>query len=166
MLNTKKIVTLGLFLAFAIIINIVENIYFNIGFLPGIKFGLANIFPLIALYLYSYKDMVIINMLRVIIASLISGTLFALPFTISFFSVIGSILVLYPCYKLNKLSIFGISMIQAVSFNIFQILVVIFLYQSDVFLFYLPYLILTGVITGFLVAIIAKYLIIAIDKIN
>lgn len=165
MMPTKKIVMLSLFLALAIIINVVENIYFNFIFIPGIKFGLANIFPLVVLCLYGYKDMVVINILRVFIASLISGTLFGMPFTISLVGVVGSIIILYPFYKINKLSIYGISMIQAVLFNIFQILIVIVLYKTNAFLVYIPYLVLTGVITGYLVAFIARYLIKALNNI-
>ncbi len=162
--NTRKIVTLSLFLAIAIILNIVENVSFSVFMVPGVKLGLANISAIFILYYFGYREMILINVLRIIVANIITGLLFSMPFTIAMFSSVGSMLLLYPVYKLNKLSIFGISMIQAILFNIFQIIIVCLLYQSNVFLYYLPYLVLSGIVTGYLVAFSAKYIIKLLDR--
>ncbi len=157
--NTKKMVTLSLFLALAIIVNIVENITFSFIVIPGVKFGLANIATIFILFYYGYKEMFAVNLLRVILANLITGTLFSMPFMIAFSSSLGSMLFIYVILKLNKFSIFGISMAQAVVFNIIQIIVVSLLYDSFIFIYYLPYLMISGIITGYLIAFIAKYII-------
>lgn len=157
--QTNKLVILSLFLAIAIILNIVENVTINFIIVPGIKLGLANIPAIFILYYYGYKEMFLVNILRVIIASLISGTLFSMPFTISFLSAIGSMLILLIFYATKKFSIYGISIIQAVFFNVFQILVVCFLYQSNIFLLYLPYLVLSGIVMGYIVALCAKFIV-------
>lgn len=162
--NTKKLVTLSLFLALAIIVNIVENITFSFVIIPGVKFGLANIASIFILFYYGFKEMVTINLLRVTLASLITGTLFSMPFIIAFSSSLGSMLFIYILLKLNKLSIFGISMSQAVIFNILQIFVVSLLYDSFIFMYYLPYLMLSGVITGYLIALVARYIIKMLDN--
>lgn len=162
--NTKKLVTLSLFLALAIIVNIVENITFSFVIIPGVKFGLANIASIFILFYYGFKEMVAINLLRVTLASLITGTLFSMPFIIAFSSSLGSMLFIYILLKLNKLSIFGISMSQAVMFNILQIFVVSLLYDSFIFMYYLPYLMLSGVITGYLIALVARYIIKMLDN--
>lgn len=150
--STQKLVILSLFLAIAIILNIVENITVNIIFIPGIKLGLANISVVFILYFYGYKEMFILNVLRVIVASLITGTLLGMPFIISISASIFSMLIIYPLYKSKIFSIYGISMIQAIAFNVMQIIVVSLLYSSTVFYYYLPYLLLSGVITGYLIA--------------
>ncbi|MDF9867740.1 heptaprenyl diphosphate synthase [Bacilli bacterium PM5-3] len=165
MSNTKKIVVLSLFLALAIILNIVENVVFSFFIIPGIKMGLANISTIFILYYFGYKEMFLVNVLRVILANLVTGLLFSIPFTIAIFSSVCSMLILYFVLKIEKLSIFGISMIQAVVFNIFQIIIVSFLYQSNVFFYYMPYLLISGVITGYLVALSAKFIIKIMDKI-
>ncbi|MEG0283658.1 MAG: Gx transporter family protein [Erysipelotrichales bacterium] len=165
MMNTKKLVTLSFFLSLAIILNIVENVAFSFFFVPGIKLGLANIASIFILYYFGYKEMISVNIMRIIIANLITGTLFGMPFVISMFSSICSMILLYIFYRLNKLSIYGISMIQAVLFNIFQIIVVCFLYGTNVFFYYLPYLIFSGLITGYLIAISASYIIKATTKV-
>ncbi|WP_423364627.1 Gx transporter family protein [Mycoplasma sp. P36-A1] len=153
--NTQKIVTLGLFLAIAIILNIVENITINIIFIPGIKLGLANISMIFILYFYGYKEMFATNVLRIVVANLITGQLFGMPFVISMASGLFSMLIILPIYKSKVFSIYGISMTQAITFNFAQITTVSLLYSSTVFFYYLPYLLLTGVVTGFLVAFIA-----------
>ncbi|MDL2211530.1 Gx transporter family protein [Erysipelotrichaceae bacterium OttesenSCG-928-M19] len=165
MKDTKKIVILGLFLALAIILNIVENVSFAFFVIPGVKLGLANISTIFILYYFGYKEMFLINVTRVVLANLITGLLFSIPFTIAFFSSVTSMLLLYFIYRSNKISIYGISMIQAVLFNTMQIIIVCLLYQSNVFIFYLPYLIFSGIATGYLVALSAKYLVRLIDKI-
>lgn len=162
--NTKKMVTLSLFLALAIIVNIVENITFSFIIIPGVKLGLANIASIFILYYYGFKEMFAINVLRVIVANLITGTLFSMPFIIAFSSSVGSMIVIFLLLKLNKLSIFGISMSQAVIFNIFQIFVVSMLYDSFIFLYYLPYLMFSGLITGYLIAFVARYIINILDN--
>ncbi|MDR3215567.1 MAG: Gx transporter family protein [Bacilli bacterium] len=163
-LTTKKIVILSLFLSIAIIVNIVENISFAVFIVPGIKLGLTNIVTIFILYYFGFKEMFIINFLRVILANLIIGTLFSIPFIISLFSCLGSMIFLFIIIKINKFSIFGISMIQAVLFNLFQIIVVCLLYNNFVFMYYLPYLIISGIITGYLVALCAKYVIKVINN--
>jgi len=162
--NTYKIVILGLFLAIAIILNIVENITVAISFIPGVKLGLANISIVFLLYFYGFKEMFATNVMRVIIASLISGTLFGMPFMISFASSIFCMIVIYPFFKTKLLSIYGLSMIQAVAFNFMQIVVVSLLYNSTIFFFYLPYLILSGIVTGYLIAFSASKIIRIFDK--
>jgi len=165
MSKTKKLVILSLFLALAIILNIAENVYFSFFVIPGVKLGLANIATIFILFYFGYKEMFLINVLRVVVAHLIMGTLFSIPFTIAIVASAGSMLLIYFIFKLNKLSIYGISMIQAVLFNALQIAVVSYLYQSNVFFFYLPYLIFSGIITGYLVALCARYIIKLTNKI-
>jgi len=162
--NTYKIVILGLFLSIAIILNIVENITVAISFIPGVKLGLANISIVFLLYFYGFKEMFVTNVMRVIIASLITGTLFGMPFMISMTASIFCMLMIYPLYKTKRLSIYGLSMVQAVAFNFAQICVVSFLYNSTIFFFYLPYLILSGIITGYLIAFSASKIIHIFDK--
>ncbi|MDR1782619.1 MAG: Gx transporter family protein [Bacilli bacterium] len=162
--SIKKLVFLALFLSIAIIVNIVENISFSVFIIPGIKLGLANIVTVFILYYFGYKEMFLINVLRVFLANLIIGTLFSTPFIIAMGSCLGSMILMYPIIKVNKFSIFGISMIQALLFNFFQIIIVCWLYQNYIFIYYFPYLMISGIITGYLVALCAKYVILILNK--
>ena len=164
MSKVRKMVFLALFLSIAIIVNIIENVSFSVFVIPGVKLGFANIVTVFVLYYFGYKEMFVINILRVFLANLIVGTLFSTPFIIAMGSCLGSMLLLYFIIKLDKFSIFGISMIQAVLFNLFQIIIVCWLYQNYIFIYYFPYLIISGIITGYLVALCAKYVILLLNK--
>lgn len=162
--NVKELTILALFLSISILLSIIENsVFIPIG-IPGIKLGLANTMFIIVLYFYGFKKMVLINLTRVILVGVIVGTIFSIPFVISFFSVLLSSLVVFFVDKVNKLSIYGVSMIQAVTFNLSQILVVTLLYQNRLILYYSPYLVLSGLITGYIVAYTAVLVINIITK--
>ena len=73
--KTRRIVYLTLLSAMAITINILESTY--IPALPyGIRFGLANIIALITVELFGVKEMLIVNMMRVVIGNLLRGLIF------------------------------------------------------------------------------------------
>ena len=74
MSKTKKMVTLMMFSALAIIINLFES-----AFIPpiqfGIRFGLANIMALITIKMFGIKEMLVVNTLRVTIGNLLKGVI-------------------------------------------------------------------------------------------
>jgi heptaprenyl diphosphate synthase len=73
-MNTKRLVTLSIFLSISIVLSIVES------FLPvipivGAKLGLANIMTLVILSLYGEKDAFVVVILRVLLVSILRGLL-------------------------------------------------------------------------------------------
>lgn len=154
-MTTQKLVKLSLLLAIAIVIHYFESVIMFTSIIPGFKLGFANIIGIIVLSLYDYKSMVIVNILRVVLTSLIRGSLFSISMVIPLFSVIFSMLLCYKIYKRNVLSIYGISMLQALFFNIGQIIIICLIYQNLIFMYYLPYLLIIGMITGFIIAYIS-----------
>lgn len=80
--KTKKMVYMALLSAIAIVLHIVE------GMIPlplpyGVKLGLANIISMVVIELYGAKEMFIVNIFRVMIASLMNGTFLYTPFYMS-----------------------------------------------------------------------------------
>ena len=120
--KTKKLTYVTMLIALAIVINVAEN-----AFLPelplGIRFGLANIIALIAINLFSYKEMTTINIMRVVLANLITGTIFGTKFFIALGGIVLSSIALIILKKL-KCSIVFSSIISALAHMIGQILVV------------------------------------------
>lgn len=154
-MSTQKLVRLSILLAIAIVIHYFESVIMITSIIPGFKLGFANAIGLIVLALYDYKSMVIINILRIIISSIIRGGLFSISMFIPLFSIIFSMLLVYKVYKKNILSIYGISILQALLFNIGQIIIICLIYQNTIFLFYLPYLLIIGIITGYVVGLVS-----------
>ena len=116
--------------------------------LPGIKLGLANIVTLIALYILGVRSAFLILILRCVLASAFGGGI-----TSFLFSVSGGILamsVMFFCKYTNFFSVYGVSILGAAAHNTGQILVSAFLMHSTKIFFYLPYLLLVALFTGFL----------------
>ncbi|NBI90448.1 Gx transporter family protein [Lachnospiraceae bacterium] len=150
----KKTAYMGLFLAAALILSYVESLipfYFGI---PGVKLGLANLAVLFALYRYGWKEALCLNIMRVLLAGFLFGNLFTITYSLA--GAAASFTIMCALKKLGSFSIMGISMAGAVSHNIGQILVAYFVTKTAGVVFYLPMLLVAGLITGLLIGLAAK----------
>lgn len=152
--KTKKLTYVTMLIALAIVINVAEN-----AFLPelplGIRFGLANIIALIAINLFTYKEMTTINIMRVVLANLITGTIFGTKFFIALGGIVLSSIALIILKKLRCSIIFS-SIISALAHMIGQILVVSFIYGTLNMFLAFPLYIVSAIGTGVLTGIIAN----------
>ena len=82
--GTRKLTTLSILIALATVIHTVEYYIPNPLPIPGAKLGLANVITLITLLILDFKSGLIVSSLRVILASLIVGTLFSFGFIMVF----------------------------------------------------------------------------------
>ena len=148
----RKEVFIGLLCALSVIVNIVEGIYLN--FLPyGLKIGLANIFALIVIKKYGAGEMLILNVLRLFLSSLLKGSLFSTSFFIALGGMCLSSITIILLYKKATLSF--MSLVSAVFHNIGQLLVVMYVYASAEIFVLGPLLVLIAVPCGLLTALIA-----------
>ena len=163
----KKIATLSMFLALAILLNYVEN--FIPTFVPGVKLGLANTMNLIILYFYGRREYFLIGFLRVLIIGLLFNGIFSYSFFYSLSGFLLSCLVVIGLSYIKKLSLFSLSVVSAMCHGIGQIICSIVLNwtadgTSIYMLTYLPLLLVTGVITGILIAYLSSLIISRLEK--
>lgn len=161
----RNIAFYGMLIALALIFSYLES-YIPVNALipiPGVKLGLANIVVLFALYTMRLRDAVIIAVIRVLIA----GLLFGNPMTIAY-SLVGGIFSLLVMWLLKKtsLSMLGVSMMGGICHNIGQLAVAILLTETVRIAYYLPVLLLSGLVTGLLMGIVARLVINRVDKIK
>ena len=65
---------LGLLLAFALILSYIETLIpFQSG-VPGIKLGLANLAVILSLYLFGWKEALLLTTLKALLSGLLFGT--------------------------------------------------------------------------------------------
>ena len=150
---------LGVLTAAAIVIAILESFIPSIG-IPGVKMGLANIVILIILYELGIWEAGVVNLLRVLVVSLVRGTILSMGFLMSLTGAALSfgIMVLF-CLLIKKFSIIGVSVIGSVFHVTGQIIIaMIFLGSAYIFL-YLPIIAISAIITGVFVGITAKLII-------
>ena len=76
MSKTRTMSFLAMLSAMAIVFNMIENMLA----LPlGIRIGMANIIALIVVHIYGVKEMLFVNMLRVVASGLLSGIILSYP---------------------------------------------------------------------------------------
>ena len=126
--------------------------------IPGVKLGLANIVTVYAVFALGPGDALLILVTRVFLGAVFSGQMMTL-----FYSLGGGLLCWLVLLLLSRLltwrQIWLCSPISAVFHNLGQLLVAAALLGSWTVLAYLPYLALSGVITGLFTGLCAQVLV-------
>ncbi|HJD48026.1 MAG TPA: Gx transporter family protein [Candidatus Mediterraneibacter norfolkensis] len=143
----------GVFTALALILSYVE-ILIPISFgVPGVKLGLANLIILIVLYKTDWREALLLSVVRIMLAGFIFGNMFSI-----LYSLAGGVLSLAAMALLKRresFSVVGVSIGGGVSHNIGQLLVAMIAVETYQVGYYLPVLLIAGVLTGFLIGIIS-----------
>ena len=163
-MKAKNIAAFGVYVALAMIFSYIELQIPPLVAIPGIKLGLPNVVIIIALYKFGWKEAIVINVLRVLLVSVLFGTVLSL-----LYSVAGAILSLFVMIILKKSKIFStvlVSVFGAISHNIEQITVAIFVLETSELLYYLPVLLITGTISGLLLGLIGATVVKKLDNIK
>ena len=150
----KHIAYLGLFLTLALILSYVESLIPIFVSVPGVKLGLANLVVLICLYAYPSKYAFLISGMRVILAGLLFGSMFSILYSLS--GAFFSLMIMLLAKKVFKLGILGVSGLGGVFHNIGQLIVAILVVSNYRISYLLPYLLLSGVLTGAIIGFVAN----------
>ena len=154
MTKTKRLSYVTMLSALSIVINLFES-----WFIPpvqfGIRFGLANIISLITIELFGIKELLIVNIMRILIGSLLRGIIFGSPFWISFGGILLSTIIIIILHKL-KTSLLFTSIMSAIFHSLGQVLIVSFIYHQSNVMMILPILLISSILTGCLTGFIAK----------
>lgn len=159
--NLRRLVYLSFLISLATVLHVVETFMPSLGFIvPGAKLGLANLMTLISLILYGRKSAFVVAFSRAFLGSLLAGTFLTTTFFLSFAGAISSCLAMGVLFKFGaeKFSPMGISIAGAVVHNVTQLLVAALIIKSGGIFFYLPYLLLFALPTGYFIGIIASLL--------
>jgi heptaprenyl diphosphate synthase len=164
MTKTKKLVLLALMVAIALALNYFERFIPIVITLPGVKLGLANVVSLIALSLFGFSEVLTIVILRTVLSASFYGSISALMFSLAggVLSLIGMKLLFG--FRKKGLSTIGISVFGAVCHNIGQVTVAVIILNSTAIYAYLPFLLMSSVVTGIVIGIVAERAINYLDK--
>ncbi|MDE6722701.1 MAG: Gx transporter family protein [Eubacterium sp.] len=165
MKNKAQTVALyGIMVALAFVFSYFESLIpFSVG-IPGVKLGLANLVVVVALYSMKPSQAFSISLIRILLTSLTFGNItVSLPY-----SLCGGLLSFVVMYfaKKTKLSVIGVSMLGGICHNIGQIIVAAIIMETSKIAYYLPVLLVAGLITGLLLGIVSKTVINRFEKIN
>ncbi|MCM1049391.1 MAG: Gx transporter family protein [Clostridiales bacterium] len=149
----KKYVTLGFLLAASMILAYIESLIpFTIG-IPGIKLGLPNMAVVLLLYTYGYKEALSVNLLRILLTGFLFGNMYSIIYALA--GALCSFLLMLLFKKISAFSVIGVSIIGGVAHNIGQTLVAMIVVENFAPLFYLPILLIAGIVTGFLIGVVS-----------
>lgn len=121
---------------------------------PGMKLGLANIVTVVAAFWLGPAEATIVLLTRVVLTAVVTGQLAALPFSLA-----GGLCALVVTLAFARFASSDYlrlcSMVSAVAHNIAQIGVAVALTATPQIAYYLPFLLVVGLITGFLTGTVA-----------
>lgn len=156
-MNNKKITKIAIFSALSIIFGYIETLFPLPIPVYGAKIGISNIAILTVLYLISAPVSWGIMLIKTFLSSLLFSGFSAFLYSVSggFFSL----LIMSILKKTKLFSVVGISIAGGVFHNIGQLIVAaIFLKNLNIF-YYLPILIVIGLISGGIIGIISNIII-------
>ena len=155
-MRTKKLTTLALLTAAAMILSYVESLLPSVG-VPGVKLGLANIAVIFALFRMGGKSALAVSVVRVFMVSMLFGGMGALLYSLSGAALSLGMMALLR--KTDRFSTVGVSVAGGVAHNAGQILMAMLLLGTARLSYYFPLLVVTGVAGGIFTGLTAALLI-------
>ena len=156
-MKTKHLTTLAMFTTLALIIFTIESAIPPLVPIPGIKLGLANIITLVLLHNYSAKDAFLVLMVRILLACFFFGQALSL-----LYSLAGGIVCFVAMLLVHRLLkgnyLFLVSIIGGIFHNLGQIAIAYLITEVPGVLVYLPFLLLSGIVTGLFTGLCAHFM--------
>ena len=155
-MSLQKLTTLALYTTLSLAIYAVESAIPPLIPLPGVKLGLANIITLILLQRYTAKDAFMVLVARMLLSALLFGQVLSLLYSLA--GGILSFAVMYPTNRLLQKKLpFLTGALGGLFHNIGQILIAFAITATAGVFAYLPYLAISGIITGLFTGLCAHF---------
>lgn len=150
----NKAAYLGLLLAFALLLSYIEVLLpLQVG-IPGVKLGLANLAVLLCLYLFTVKEAMLLSVVKAVLTGLLFGNLYMIIYSLA--GAVLSCLVMAVMIRLGKWHVPVVSAMGGVIHNVGQLMVAYLTIQTYGILYYVPILLIAGLMTGLLIGVIVS----------
>jgi len=163
--QVRRRVFLALFVALAVALHTVEVLLPNP--LPWFRIGLANILALTALFSYGIQALWIVSISRILIGSLLLGSLFSPGFLLSLGGGILANSMMSLGYRLwqDKIGPIGVSVLGALGHVTGQLLIawLVVIRHPSIWML-LPFFLLFALISGIINGLAANYLLLSLFK--
>lgn len=148
-----RLASFGVFVALALIFSYIETLIpFQIG-IPGVKLGLANLVIVIALYRMPVGEVYLLSGVRVVLTGFLFGNLMSILYSLA--GGILSLTVMWGMKRIRSVSILGVSIAGGVCHNVGQLLAAALMVETYGVFSYLPVLLISGLLTGFVIGLAA-----------
>ena len=156
-MKTQKLTVMALTTAIALVLSFIESQIPAFVAVPGVKMGLANIAIVYALYRLGWKEAALISLIRVVLVSLLFGS--AASFLYSLAGAVLSLLGMALLKKTGKFTEIVVRVAGGVLHNIGQIAMASIILETDALRYYLPFLLVSGILAGVVIGLISGILI-------
>lgn len=156
-LRNNKVAVLGVFTAVGLLLGYIESLFVIPIKIPGVRIGLSNLIIVLVLYLFGPTSAFLVLIVKVLLSGILFGSGVSLLYSLG--GALLSFIFMLIIYKCKYVSVAGVSTVGGVMHNIGQIFVASFLASNYSLLYYIPVLILSGCIAGFIIGILALMLI-------
>lgn len=162
----RRTVVIAIFAAVAAVLGIMESMIPFAVSIPGAKLGLGNIMVLTCLYYFRGRDALALILLKTLLTSFILGAFST--FLFSLFGALLSFVVMAVMLRWgrNHFSLVAISIVGGIMHNLGQLQAASIVLGTNRIFYYLPVLLISGIVTGVMVGLAAKYLIEALAKLD
>lgn len=151
-MKTKKIAYLGLLIALAFVFSYIEFLIpVNLG-VPGAKLGLANLVIIVAMYTLDEKDAFLLSVVRVVLVGFTFANMASMIYSLAGAAL--SFFVMFIAKRSKMFSITGVSVLGGMFHNVGQIIVAIFVLETSSLIYYLPVLLISGILSGVAIGIL------------
>jgi len=152
--RTERIAQLGLLTALALIVSYIELLIpLPVG-IPGVKLGLANLIIVWSVYTMQPVEALAVNIMRILLAGFMFGNLSVILYSLAGAGL--SFLCMYLAKRSGAFSLIGVSIIGGITHNIGQLVVAMLVLETASLAYYGPVLLLSGLVTGFLIGTVTE----------
>lgn len=153
---TDRIAKMGILISLGLVFSYVEALIPIMPSVPGVKIGLSNALVILLLYSYGIGYCFIFQLCRIIISSILFGNVFGCVYSLAGATL--SILVMCLLKKVKWIDVPGNSMLGGISHNLAQLLVAYFLVQNTAIFYYVPILLISGSLSGYIIGWISEFI--------
>jgi len=158
----KSVAFWAMFLALALILSYVESLIPFFFGVPGMKLGLPNLVIVMILYCMGTKEAYMISIVRVLLSGFLFGNLFSIGYSLA--GAMLSLTIMMLLKRTGKLKVITVSAIGGICHNIGQLIVASLVVESYNIFYYMPVLLIAGLITGIIIGVISQEMILRLGR--
>lgn len=162
----RRAVMTAIFASVAVVLGIIESFIPFAVAIPGAKLGLGNIMVLTCLAVFPARDALSLILLKTLLTSFIMGSFSA--FLFSLLGALASFVLMYAMFKLGRgsFSLIMISIMGGVAHNVGQLTAASLVLNTTKIYYYLPFLLVSGIVTGIFVGLVSGKLIASLKRMD
>lgn len=164
-MKARRVVLLGLLVAVALVLHVVERLLPIPQLAPGVKLGLANIVTLFSIYTLPVSDTLLVIVVRTTLGAIFGGGMSSLMFSLA--GGLASFVIMWLASRIrNFFSLPAVSIMGALAHNAGQLFVASLVVGNFSFFAYLPILVISGTITGIFIGLVTRFLLTSWSRIG